>query len=271
MRRLLTSPCQHRTGRLDNWHRSERPGPQLQRQSPHGESHPVSLLTRLHWHQGPRTFRTRLLTGLFTRRWRASACVRCSASSSSSEPSSAQPASTSCCRRNIVAVSTAAIVASVTNMVAGTGAAEAAPRDDGAAVTLRNSARQLWELSAAAPSTSAERADLVSPTVLPQLSASERQVRTVDLLRQESPCSRNRMAAAQPMPTGAVASAHLLPDGPHLDKHTPVADVRLPGDAEDLPEAILTRRSWSTTSAYSGRTASRGTSRSLSGKASQSR
>ena len=64
-------------------------------------------------------------------------------------------------------------------MASVTGAAQAAAsRNHDAAVPQSSSARQLWELSAAASSSSAERADLVSPTVLPQLSQSEKQVRT---------------------------------------------------------------------------------------------
>jgi len=184
-------------------------------------------------------------------------------SSSSSEPSSAQPASTSCRRREIMAIGTAAVVASVTAMITDTGAAEAAPRDDGAAVAQRSGSRQVWELSAAAPSSSSsERADLVSPTVLPQLSASERQVRTIDLLVQLPPCSHSacRRRAACVSTTCSLAVFGAL-----------VADRRLPTIAENPLEANPTRRSWSTTSAYSGRTASRGTSRSLSGKVSQSR
>ena len=76
-----------------------------------------------------------------------------------------------------MAIGTAAMVATATSAFAGTSASEAAPSDDyAAAASRRSGARQLWELSAASSPTSGERADLVSPTVSPQLSPSEKQV-----------------------------------------------------------------------------------------------
>jgi hypothetical protein len=74
------------------------------------------------------------------------------------------------------------LVGSAAGLAARTGAAAAASQpeatDGRPAPLVRRGQRPLWELGAAS-SSGEERADLVSPTVLPQLSASERQVRTL--------------------------------------------------------------------------------------------
>ena len=104
--------------------------------------------------------------------------MRCSASRGSADSASAQHAAAAVCRRDFLAAGTAAIAAGVASLAAAeAGAATQLPSIDGPVLLPPQSrAQALWDVGAASATSSSERADLVSPTVLPQLSSSERQV-----------------------------------------------------------------------------------------------
>ena len=252
--------CQHPTGRLE---RLSRYGDAAQRSAvlllQHGEPHLVSLLT---WpaSEGHRLIHERLLSGLHGRRRQDVACVRCTASRTSSASSPAQHATAGVCRRDFLAIGTAAIMAGVTSVAAAASAATSLPPDHGPAVPQQSGAPPLWELSAASASSSGERADLVSPTVLPQLSASERQVRNLSRCRGLVCCHADEVQFFSAHSRGRLPCTYVWRCWPQIQELAALAT---------RPTSLLVRRFWSITSASRGKTASPETSLFLSGKASQ--